>query len=162
MGPLLEYFLIEQRRLRGGAEVLRVAAEAVGRAHTEELRHTVTAAYQFMFEELLPWQAMEDRYLLPAVAGHLGAQAASELERDHGELGTLAEQLGSLRDHIGPTPLPAREAAGLQRVLYGAYELLRMHLAKEEELLPGLERGLFGEQLEALDRLRGEVAAKAS
>jgi hemerythrin HHE cation binding domain-containing protein len=153
MGPLIEYFDNEHRRLREEAEVLRQAAADAEHRQALHLRHEVTAAHEFLFQEVLPFQAVEERYLLPAIEHHLGAAAAAELRADHVELGRLAADLGALRDHLGVDPVAARDVIGLERALYAAYELLRLHLMKEDGLLAEAEPGLHASQQEILDRL---------
>lgn len=153
MGPLIEYFVREHRRLLHDSEILRIAGMDAEQRQALYLRHEVTAAYEFLLRDVLPFQAIEERFLLPAIEHHLGPAAAAELRADHAELGALGEQLGALRDHIRVDPVPARDVVGLERVLYAAYELLRLHLNKEDGLLPAAEPGLYGSQQEILERL---------
>jgi hypothetical protein len=153
MGPLIEYFAQEHRRVRQDAEILKLAATDAEQRQALYLRHEVTAAYEFLFREVIPLDAVEERYLLPAIEHHLGPAAAAELRADHAELSSLAERLGILRDHITVDPIPARDVVGLERVLYAAYELLRIHLMKEDGLLGDAEPGLYGSEQEILDRL---------
>jgi iron-sulfur cluster repair protein YtfE (RIC family) len=159
MGPLIQHFDREHRRLLHDAEILRQAAADAERRQALHLRHEVTAAYEFLFREVLPCQKMEEQFLLPAIDHHLGAAAAAELRADHAELGRLAEDLGALRDHLGVDPVAARDVVGLERTLYAAYELLRLHLMKEDRLLPDAEPGLYGSQQRILDRLRDSQPA---
>jgi hemerythrin-like domain-containing protein len=154
MGPLIQYFEKEHRRLLHDAEILRQAAADAERRQALHLRHEVSAAYEFLFRDVLPFQGLEDQYLLPAIEHHLGAAAAAELRADHAELGRLAEDLGALRDHLGIDPVAARDVVGLERALYAAYELLRLHLMKEDGLLPAAEHGLYASQERIVDRLR--------
>lgn len=153
MGPLIEYFASEHRRLLHGSEILRLAAADAEQRQALYLRHEVTAAYEFLFQEVIPFLAVEERFLLPAVEHHLGAAAARELRADHEEISTLAEQLGAVRDHLAIDPVPARDIVSLERILYAAYELIRLHVAKEDRLLPDAEAGLYGRQQDILDRL---------
>ncbi len=155
MGPLIEYIGKEHRNLLRGADTLRRAAADAEQRQALNLRHEVTAAYEFLFREVIPLQAEEERFLVPAIEHHLGPAVGEELRQDHQELSSLAEQLGALRDHLAIDPVPAGEVASLERVLYGAYELLRLHLAKEERVLAEAEPGFYGGQQEILERMLG-------
>ena len=153
MGPLIQYFEKEHRRLLHDGEVLRRAAADAEQRQALHLRHEVTAAHEFLFREVLPFQAIEEEFLLPAIEHHLGAAAAAELRADHVELRRLEGDLAALRDHLGADPVAARDVVALERTLYAAYELLRLHLMKEDRLLPDAEPGLYASQQQILDRL---------
>ena len=73
------------------------------------------------------------------------------MSRDHLEVIRLTEELEALRLHLFYAPLSEAEEQALRRVLYGLYAIIRLHLAKEEEIyLPILEARLHAEEVNRL------------
>lgn len=125
--------------LRPGIDAVRRAADAVGRAPTDEVDRLVDAVCTFFLDELIPHAVAEDRVLYPAIDRILGAVGASwPMRRDHVELGHLVDRLRALRHHGRDGG--EHDRVELSRVLYALDSLVRLHLAKEEELyLPLLD-----------------------
>jgi iron-sulfur cluster repair protein YtfE (RIC family) len=152
----------EHRELLPSVELLRIAAEAVGRAPVTELGDRVDAAYEFLSGHLIPHALAEDEALYPVVARVMGAPDATRtMSRDHVEVGGLTEELLSLRARLPAVADDVAVADGLRRVLYGLYALVRVHFAKEEEIyLPLLDARLAPAEARAMfDAMESAAAA---
>lgn len=84
------------------------------------------------------------------------------MSRDHLEVIRLTEELEELRLRLFYTPLSESDEKALRRVLYGLYAIIKVHLAKEEEIyLPILEARLLPEEahrmFEAMERTVNEA-----
>lgn len=134
----------EHEELLPQLELLRMAAEAVGRGRGEVARSAVAAAYDFLANHLLPHAAAEDEVLYPVVGRILGSAHVTEtMTRDHLEVERLTGLLGDLLDEFDRRGLVDDVVRSLQRTLYGLYAVVRLHFAKEEELyLPPLDQKL--------------------
>lgn len=118
---------------RPGIAAVRRAADAVGAAPAEEVDLLVGIAYDFLIDELVPHAVAEDRVLYPAVDRIVGAAGATwSMRRDHLELGKLIDRLTALRG-VADQRCETHQAA-LRQVLYAIEGLIRLHLAKEEEI----------------------------
>jgi iron-sulfur cluster repair protein YtfE (RIC family) len=63
----------------------------------------------------------------------------------------LTDELGTLRVHPSQLTVTSIQAAALRRVLYGLYAVIKLHLAKEEEIyLPLLDSKLTAEEAKAM------------
>jgi iron-sulfur cluster repair protein YtfE (RIC family) len=123
-----------------GIDMLRQAADAVGVAPDDVVDRLLDRVHTFFAEEVVPHAVAEDRVLYPAIERILGVPGSTApMRRDHVELGRLVDRLDALRaenavDSSGP------HHAELRRVLHALDGLIRLHLAKEEELyLPLLD-----------------------
>ncbi|MGH2655571.1 MAG: hemerythrin domain-containing protein [Actinomycetota bacterium] len=145
-------FLEEHASLRAGLERLRSVADGVGRADRAALRAEVESVYRFLSHRLLPHIAVEERVLYPAMARLDGFGAAARImSRDHAEVADVARELADLRQKLERAAFGTAEATELRRVLYGLYELLKVHMANEEEVcLPALDQALSDGQVRAL------------
>ena len=133
-------------------EVLRTVADSIGSAATESIREGVGQAYAFLIHQLIPHAQAEEQVLYPTVGRLLGALEATEtMSRDHLEVIRLTEELEALRLHLYYTPVSESNEQALRRVLYGLYAIIKLHLAKEEEIyLPILEARLPAEEVNGL------------
>ena len=87
------------------------------------------------------------------------------MSRDHLEVIQLTEELEALRLHVFYTPVSEADKQALRRVLYGLYAIIKLHLAKEEEIyLPIVEARLPAEEVNGLlEAMEGTVMeAKSS
>ena len=147
-------------------EVLRTVADSIGSAATESIREGVGQAYAFLIHQLIPHAQAEEQVLYPTVGRLLGALEATEtMSRDHLEVIRLTEELETLRLHLYYTPVSESNEQALRRVLYGLYAIIKLHLAKEEEIyLPILEARLPAEEVNKLvEAMEGTIMeAKSS
>jgi hemerythrin-like domain-containing protein len=146
-------FLQEHALLRKKVEGLRRVADMVGDLNHAALRAAVASIHQFLAHELLVHIAVEERVLYPAIARvkDLG-ETAETMRRDHAEISELERRVTGLRDRLEQGTFGPEDPNELRRVLYGLYELLKIHMAKEEEIcLPMLEKALSEDQLRMLD-----------
>lgn len=136
---------------------LRATADAVGMVPPGDLRRAIDEVLQFLDEHLLPHAAAEDEVLYPFVGHLLGSPlATATMRRDHSEILGLAHELQRLRDRLGDAA-----ATDLRRVLYSLFAVVRLHLAKEDEIyLPLLESRLSAEQAAGL--LEGLASAETT
>jgi iron-sulfur cluster repair protein YtfE (RIC family) len=73
------------------------------------------------------------------------------MSRDHLEVIRLTEELEALRLHLFYAPVSESDEQALRRVLYGLHAIIKLHLAKEEEIyLPLLEARLSAEEVDHL------------
>jgi hemerythrin-like domain-containing protein len=152
MAALPQRIRDEHRELVARIEILRTVANSIGSASIESLREDVGQAYSFLIHQLIPHAQAEEQVLYPTVARLLRALEATEtMSRDHLEVIRLTEELEALRLHAFYAPVSESDQQALRRVLYGLYAIIKLHLAKEEELyLPILEARLPAEEVDGL------------
>lgn len=131
----------EHRELLARSELLRTVADSIGSASTESIREGVWQAYSFLIHQLIPHAQAEEQVLYPTVARLLRASEATEtMSRDHLEVMRLTEELEALRLHLFYTSVSEADEQALRRILYGLSAIIKLHLAKEEEVyLPIVE-----------------------
>lgn len=123
---------------------LRTVADSVGVVPLADLRNRLQWASEFLTSHLLPHALAEDEVLYPAVAAFVGTPVATAtMSRDHQAVLAMTNELAALRRLAEGDELRAQTAIGLRRVLYGLHALVKVHFAKEEEiLLPLLDERL--------------------
>jgi iron-sulfur cluster repair protein YtfE (RIC family) len=153
----------EHRELVARIELLRTVADRVGSASTETLREGVGQAYTFLIHQLIPHAQAEEQVLYPTVGRVLRAlEATDSMSRDHLEVIRLTEELEALRLRLFYEPLRKSDEQALRQVLYGLYAIIKLHLAKEEEIyLPLLEARLQPEEAEHLVEAMERTVAEA-
>ena len=154
----------EHTDLVSRSELLRRVANSVGSsAPSESIREGVGQAYAFLMHHLIPHAQAEEQVLYPTVGRLLETlEATGTMSRDHLEVIRLTEELEAFRLHLFYAPLTELEEQALRRVLYGLYAIIKLHLAKEEEIyLPILETHLPSEEVdrmvEAMERTVNEA-----
>ncbi len=153
----------EHRELVSRIELLRTVADSIGFASTESIREGIGQAYTFLIHQLIPHAQAEEQVLYPTVGKLLRSlEATDTMSRDHLEVIRLTEELEALRLHLFYAPLSEADEQALRRVLYGLYAVIRLHLAKEEEIyLSILEARLHAEDVhhlvEAMERTVNEA-----
>jgi iron-sulfur cluster repair protein YtfE (RIC family) len=145
-------FRLEHSQLRAGLERLRAVGDSVGHVDDAALRDEVGAVYGFLSHRLLPHFAVEDALLYPAMARLNGYGAAARImSRDHAEVADATRELADLSGKLERSTFGAAETTELRRILYGLYQLLKNHMANEEEVcLPALDAALSEGQVRAL------------
>ncbi len=116
----------------------------------------------FLTDHLIPHAKAEDAALYPVVQKVMGApQATATMSRDHQEVGRLTAELQDLRTRLAVGDTEA-VTAGLRRVLFGLYTLVKVHFAKEEEVyLPLLGQRLAAAEAGAMFTAMHQAAARA-
>lgn len=144
MSDVTEPLREEHQHLLPQIEKLRVVADCVGDFSRDHLQRSIDEVYHFLAHSLIPHAAAEEAVLYPAVGKVLGTpQATTAMSRDHVEISRLTEQLRILRSRIFQPDFDGVTAMELRRVLYGLYSVVKLHLAKEEEIyLPILDNYL--------------------
>ncbi len=134
----------EHQELLPQIERLRAIADFVGEAPVPLLKLGLDEIYDFLAHQLIPHTQAEERTLYPVVQKVMGASEATRtMERDHVEIERLTEELAMLRAELSRAPVTGVQVQALRRVLYGLYELVKVHFAKEEEVyLPLLDARL--------------------
>src|SRR6266480_3568075 len=152
MAPLPQRVRDEHRELMIRIELLRTLADSIGSTSAESIREGVGQAYTFLIHQLIPHAQAEEQVLYPTVGRLLRTvEATDTMSRDHLEIIRLTEELESLRLHLFYAPLTESDEQALRRVLYGLYAIIKLHLAKEEEIyLPILEARLPAEEMDRL------------
>jgi iron-sulfur cluster repair protein YtfE (RIC family) len=152
MAALPQVVRDEHRELVARIELLPTVADSIGSAPTESLREGVGQAYIFLIHQLIPHAQAEEQVLYPTVGRLLRAlEATDTMSRDHLEVIRLTEELEALRLHLFYAPLSESDEQALRRVLYGLYAIIKLHLAKEEEIyLPLLEARLAASEVDRL------------
>jgi iron-sulfur cluster repair protein YtfE (RIC family) len=152
MAPLPPVVRDEHRELVARLEVVRTVADSIGSAAIEPLRDAVGQVYRYLIHQLIPHAQAEEQVLYPTVGRVLRAVEATEtMSRDHLEVIRLTEELEALRLRLFYEPVSTSDEQSLRRLLYGLYAIIRLHLAKEEEIyLPMLEARLQPEEVDHL------------
>jgi iron-sulfur cluster repair protein YtfE (RIC family) len=142
----------EHKEMVARIELLRTVADSIGSAPPEALREGAGQAYTFLIHQLIPHAQAEEQILYPTVGRLLCVLEATEtMSRDHLEVIRLTEELEALRLHLFYAPLSESDEQALRRVLYGLYAIIKLHLAKEEEIyFPILEARLPAEEVDRL------------
>jgi len=142
----------EHQELGARMELLRTVADSLDSASIESLREGLGQACSFLLHQLIPHAQAEEQVLYPTVGRLLRALEATEtMSRDHLEIIRLTEELEALRLHVFYAPVNESDQQALRRVLYGLYAIIKLHLAKEEEIyLPIVEARLPAEEVNGL------------
>ena len=153
----------EHRELVARIEVVRTVADSIGSVAIEPLRESIGHVYSFLIHQLIPHAQAEEQVFYPTVGRVLRAVEATEtMSRDHLEIIRLTEELETLRLRLFYEPLSQSEEQALRRVLYGLYAIIKLHLAKEEEIyVPILEARLQPEETDHLVEAMERAAAEA-
>jgi iron-sulfur cluster repair protein YtfE (RIC family) len=163
MTPLTQPLRDEHGELNSRIEILRTAADSIGSVSIDAVRHGVGEAYAFLMQHLIPHAQAEEQLLYPTVGKLMRAiEAPATMTRDHLEVIRLTEELETLRLRLFYAPVSESDLQALRRVLYGLYAIIKLHLAKEEEIyLPILEAHLPAEEIhrifEAMERTANEA-----
>ena len=152
MGTLPQIVRDEHRELVARIESLRTVADSIDAVAIESLRESVGQVHAFLIHQLIPHAQAEEQVLYPTVGRVLRAVEATEtMSRDHLEVIRLTQELEALRLRLFYEPLRKTDEQALRRVLYGLYAIIKLHLAKEEEIyLPILEARLSAEEVDHL------------
>ncbi len=163
MAPPAQPLRDEHRELISHIERLRTVADAIGFAPIESVREGVGEAHIFLMQHLIPHAQAEEQVLYPTVGKLLRAPGATDtMTRDHLEIIRLSEELQTLRLHLFYAPLTESDEKALRCVLYGLYAIIKLHLAKEEELyLPLLEARLGAEEVHRMIEVMQKTAQEA-
>lgn len=153
----------EHRELISRIERLRTVADAIGSAPIDSVREGVGEAHIFLMQHLIPHAQAEEQVLYPTVGKLLRSlEATDTMTRDHLEVIRLSEELQTLRLHLFYAPLSVSDENALRRLLYGLYAIIKLHLAKEEEIyLPLLEARLGAEEVHRMVEVMQRTAQEA-
>lgn len=132
----------DHRRQVARIEHIRTLADSIGVTPVASFREALGHLYLFLLHQVLPHAQAEEQVLYPTVGRLLGSLEATEtMSRDHLEILQLTEEVEARWLHLFYAPMSASDEQVLRRVLYGLYAIIKLHLAKEEELyLPCLKR----------------------
>jgi iron-sulfur cluster repair protein YtfE (RIC family) len=166
MVPFSHTLRDEHRRQVARIEHIRTVADSIGVTPVASLREALGHLYLFLLHQVLPRAQAEEQVLYPAIGRLLGAlEATGTMSRDHLEVLHLTQEVEAqwLRLFYAPMTVPDEQA--LRRALYGLYEVVKLHLAKEEEMyLPLLEERLSAEEgghlVEAMERVVAEARCR--
>ena len=115
-------------RIRATADGIDAMSGTDASAALEEVR-------QFVADDLLPHEQMEDRTIYPTLAAALGSDdATAAMHRTHQEIFRLARLLERLVRDLPAEGPNVDDRTELQRLLYGLEAILRLHQAQEEDL----------------------------
>lgn len=144
-------------------EEIRKTAAKIGSAPLSEIKLDVDAAYEFLAHHLKIHAEAEEAVLYPTVQQLLGCPDVTRtMSRDHVEIIAHIEELADIRKGLTNDPLTPAQAEDLRRVLYGAYALVKVHFAKEEEIyLNILDQKMSAEEVSKM-YTRMEAAAHAA
>jgi iron-sulfur cluster repair protein YtfE (RIC family) len=164
MASLTQPLRDEHKALYRQVENLRFAGDAVNESLTTSAHDKIEQAFEFLTRQLFIHAQAEDKVLYPMVQKIMNSpQATATMSRDHVEVDSLTQELGSLRVHKTQLSVPFDHAMALRRVLYSLYALIKLHLAKEEEIyLPLLDSKLSQEEAREMFEKMGVVALEAT
>jgi hemerythrin-like domain-containing protein len=125
---------LEHQHLLAGVDLLKDTGDAAGTESWEGIEEKAELALAFVKTRLIPHAHEEDGHLYPLVADLMGSpEATVTMSRDHVEVARLTRQL--------EWALQEGDTGAIRRLCYGLYHIVKLHLAKEEEVyLPILER----------------------
>ncbi|MGH3487139.1 MAG: hemerythrin domain-containing protein [Actinopolymorphaceae bacterium] len=138
---------------------LRHTADEMESGSVLELWDRLTCAVGFLTHELLPFTAVEDEILYPAL--EVAAEASTPVDVLRAEHVTLAQMTAELDEARRALPLGDNNGTwtNLRRILYGLYAVARLHFMVEDEIvLPLLESELEGRDAEELEAAIRAVA----
>ncbi|MEY4365961.1 MAG: hypothetical protein RLZZ305_1305 [Actinomycetota bacterium] len=162
MTALTEHLHHEHRNLEPHLESVLAAANAVGAAPHAVLRDMIGSALGFVLRELDRHVRTEDEVLYDTVERLHGPGGTVEtMRRDHVEMDRMAAELSDLQGSLVVShELSEETMRALRRVLYGLHAVVRLHFAKEDDILvPYIESRLSpSEQENVLARLRSLAA----
>jgi iron-sulfur cluster repair protein YtfE (RIC family) len=142
----------EHKELYPQIESIRLAGDVVNDSLTSQAHDKIEQAYSFLTRQLVAHAQAEEAVLYPMVQKVMGSDlSTATMVRDHVEIARLTDELGSLRVHQSQLTITSIQAAALRRVLYGLYAVIKLHLAKEEEIyLPLLDSKLTAEAAKSM------------
>ncbi len=125
-----------------------------------ERAHQLAAVVAFLREHLVPHARAEEAALYPMVEQVMSAPGATDtMQADHVEIVRRIDQLAATIATVGNGPPAAPQTEELRGQLYGLSAILRLHFAKEEEvLLPVLDAHLSPADAAQLFAKMGAVA----
>lgn len=118
----------EHRALLPEIGALRAAADAVG---TTVADARLDSARRLLDQHLVPHMAAEEAVLYPRIDELAGTDVTVTMRRDHNEIRRRLVTLGELQGRAGAG---AGVDSELRAALYGLDAIVRLHLAKGEEL----------------------------
>ena len=126
----------EHAALMPRIEELRMLADTIDGKSVAELVPGVERAYDLVEHHITPHAMAEERVLYPAVERLMAAPGATAtMTRDHVEISHLLMQLDAIRGALAEGgQLLAGRRRELRRLLYGLHTVIKLHLAKEEEI----------------------------
>ncbi len=142
----------EHSKLYPQVEALRSAGDVVNESLTTQAHDRVEQAYNFLTRQLSAHAKAEEAALYPMVQKMMGSDlSTATMVRDHMEIRRLTDELGTLRFHPSQLSITSIQTTALRRVLYGLYAVIKLHLAKEEEIyLPLLDSKLSAEDAKSM------------
>lgn len=129
MMPATQPLRDEHRALLPELCALGSAGDAVG---TPGCGEALERACRLLERHLLPHMFAEETALYPTIDRLTRADATAAMRHDHGEIRRRIADLGALRASDAADRAVQRD---LRAALYGLDAIVRLHLAKEEELL---------------------------
>ena len=141
----------EHRDLLPRVDELRLLA-ADSAPWSAEMPSRLGDAVTFLREHLVPHARAEEVVLYPAVEVTMDSPHATDtMVRDHVEIAARVDRLGALIAAVATGPPDSAQIEELKEQLYGMHAILRLHFAKEEEvLLSVLDAQMTREQADAI------------
>jgi hemerythrin-like domain-containing protein len=152
MASITQHLRDEHKELYPQIELLRQTADVINESLTTQAHDRMEQVYNFLTRHLFAHAKAEEAALYPTVQKAMGNElSTATMVRDHIEIMRLTDELGTLRVHPSQLTVTSIQAAALRRVLYGLYAVIKLHLAKEEEIyLPLLDSKLTAEEAKAM------------
>jgi hypothetical protein len=124
----------EHESVRRHLEHAREIADSVGEESVDELSQWLDHAIHTIAHQFLPHARHAETSLYARFPESPGAPPlAAVFRRDHVEFAQLVDELKASRANVHE-PLAADVARDLRRILYGMYELMKLHFAAEESV----------------------------
>lgn len=163
MATLTQSLREENRELASQIERLRLVADSVDEVPMDYVRGAVGEICAFLSHYIVPHVVAEESTLYPMVDQILAApEATALLSRDHVEILRLVDELAAIQSVISGRSLGEAQARALRRILYGLYTLLKVQVAKEEEIyLPMLDAWLTPGEAYTIVEAMGEADREA-
>lgn len=124
----------EHKKLLPELRRLRELADHLDELPPAEARRHLLSVKQFLTEQLIPHEKVEDETMYPVIAELMGGDdPTGTMSRAHLEISRLIRSYGHLVDLVSTTDLDSEDIRDFRRMLYGLHALLTLHFAQEEE-----------------------------
>lgn len=153
MKTTVQYLRGLHNELAPHIENIRKASDMIEEGYLPPTCHkALDEACHFLVHEAIPHIQGEDQIFYPMLTELLGEDRTSALmQRDHEEIANLIQQIGAVHSQIVQHTIGYEQARALTRLLYSVYTLIKVHVAREEEIIaPLLDARLSGTQIASL------------
>lgn len=138
-------------RLSKNVDLIPAAAGMIGQADAAEVALALEQTCTFLTDLLVPHMAAAERAVYPELERLFqNKHAMTPMRREHAEIRAHIRDIDQIRVIAVAGPLSITQQMRLRRALYGAYALIKIHLAEEQLYADIVEAGASPEKEELL------------